>query len=154
MVVEGRSRTRYRHGRIGAVGTAIPLAALVLVPAVVLVGLAISVHPSGAPGSGTSGAGGLTVAISWSRCLNFYDVVPQIVCHTQPLTVGLSAVVTGGAPPYFFVWNFGDGSSPAFGQIVHHAFPACGLYTVSVLVLSQAGVGSNSTTANGCAIVV
>ena len=152
MVAGRRSRIRFRHARYGAISALIPFAALVIIPAAVVAGLAVAVPPGGTSAQGTGGGGGISVAIRWSVCLGFYAVVPGIPCATQPDTLSFTAVLTGGAPPYMFLWNFGDGSGPALGQIVHHTFPACSSYTVGVVVLSQSGGASNSTTVASCPI--
>jgi len=152
MVAGQRSHVRFRHARSGAIGALIPFAALVIVPAAVVAGLAVAVHPGGTSAQGTGGGSGISVAIRWSACLAFFETVSAIPCAGQPHTLGFTAVVTGGAPPYFFLWNFGDGSAPALGQIVHHTFPLCSSYMVAVMVLSQSGAASNSTTVTGCPI--
>jgi hypothetical protein len=67
------------------------------------------------------------------------------------LTWHFSAVATGGIPPYVYLWGFGDGSAPAFGQSLDHTFPAgCEFYTVTVVAIDLAGTGSNSTTVRAC----
>lgn len=54
-----------------------------------------------------------------------------------PLTVGFSAVVAGGVPPYTFLWDFGDGSPTSNLQNPSHSYPA-GTYTATVAVTDSA----------------
>lgn len=60
------------------------------------------------------------------------------------------AEVSGGAPPYVYVWSFGDGSSPGFGQSLEHTFPGCGFFSVAVVVVGWMGAASNSTSVGLC----
>jgi hypothetical protein len=70
------------------------------------------------------------------------------------LTWHFSAVATGGIPPYVYLWSFGDGSSPGYGQSLDHTFPAgCGFYTVTVWAMGVAGAGSNATIVRACNVI-
>ena len=41
---------------------------------------------------------------------------------------------TGGNPPYFALWDFGDGTGSQSGLRVSHLYEAPGVYTCSVVV--------------------
>ena len=79
---------------------------------------------------------------------------PSIV--TPPVSIGLSATpltapqdtqvnytatVSGGTPPYTYLWNFGDGSLPtsSTSPIVNHSYAAIGIYLTVVNVSDSAG---------------
>lgn len=56
-----------------------------------------------------------------------------------PLAVAFTALVSGGAAPYAYVWNFGDGTANSTAQNPAHTFTAPGLYTVSLVVVDNRG---------------
>lgn len=51
-----------------------------------------------------------------------------------PLQVQFSGSASGGQAPYFYSWNFGDGSNPTTLQNPGHTFSAMGTYTVTLTV--------------------
>jgi hypothetical protein len=53
-------------------------------------------------------------------------------------TIAFVAKAVGGAGPYAYSWNFGDGGSSNLGTPVH-AFTKSGLYTISVLLVDANG---------------
>jgi PKD repeat protein len=62
------------------------------------------------------------------------------------ILVSFTGSATGGAPPYVFAWNFGDGSHTT-GQDVTHAYSAPGTYTAKVWANdSLSGSGSKTVT--------
>lgn len=155
MLVTRRSQGRFRRAGVGAVGTIVSVAALVLIPTAVVAGLAVTVHPSGSSVPATGASAAVSVRILATPCV--LEPVPgasPVVCVAQYLTVHFIAVVTGGAPPYVYLWSFGDGSLPGFGNPVNHTYPACGSYAVGVGVVSSAGLVSNGTTVSSCPLLV
>jgi len=65
-----------------------------------------------------------------------------------PLTVTFSGSATGGAPPYTFRWNFGDGSSST-AQNPSNTYSSPGNYTATLTVTdSQSATNSKSLTIN------
>jgi PKD repeat protein len=48
-------------------------------------------------------------------------------------TITFTASVSGGAPPYSYTWNFGDGSNGT-GQMVSHSYLKAGTFTASLTV--------------------
>jgi PKD repeat protein len=47
--------------------------------------------------------------------------------------ITFTASVSGGAPPYSYTWNFGDGTSGT-GQTVSHSYSKAGSFTASLTV--------------------
>ena len=66
---------------------------------------------------------------------------PSVVEAGQPTV--LSAVVTGGSPPYLLSWRFGDGSG-ALAASPTHSYPSPGTYNVSVNAVDLAGVADSA----------
>jgi PKD repeat protein len=56
-----------------------------------------------------------------------------------PATFRFEAHVTGGAEPYTYIWNFGDGSQRGSEQTVSHTFYQAGTYNVRVVVTDSTG---------------
>jgi PKD repeat protein len=54
----------------------------------------------------------------------------------HPLTVAVSAVVTGGTPPYHYTWTFGDGGT-ASAAVASHVYHTRGTYQVLLHVTDQ-----------------
>ena len=55
-----------------------------------------------------------------------------------PFTVSLSGIISGGTPPYSFLWDFGDGSRSISGNL-RHTFANPGNYNVTMVVTDDAG---------------
>jgi hypothetical protein len=56
-----------------------------------------------------------------------------------PLTVQFSVTTSGGAQPYRFEWNFGDGVSAGGPEEVTHPYVAAGSFQPSVLITDAVG---------------
>lgn len=67
----------------------------------------------------------------------------------SPLAASLSGSATGGAPPYVFGWDFGDGTT-GNGPAVNHTYTAAGTYTA---VLTVTDGGNNAATARVVVVV-
>jgi len=144
-----------RDGR-GIAGLSIPLVILVVLPVAVVAGVFVGLPTGGAP-TPTEGASAISVTIRVSfLCLApevSASVSPPSVCALAPNTLHFLAEVTGAGPPYLVVWDFGDGSGPAFGQSLNHTFPSDGCttpYPVTVDALTTLGSASNSTSVRIC----
>jgi len=96
---------------------------------------------------------------SVGRVLSLVEGTESYLARHCPFTVGISASTTltvplapitftanpsSGAPPYTYIWSFGDISSPERGQTVTHAFRDVGTYTVTVTATDRDG--ANTTT--------
>ena len=58
--------------------------------------------------------------------------------------INFTASGSGGTPPYFFNWTFGDGAT-AFGNPVSHTYASANTYTVTVVMNDSAnGTGTDS----------
>lgn len=64
-----------------------------------------------------------------------FTISPASPSIGQPVTFAASA--EGGAPPYTFTWDFGDGST-ATGPTVSHAYSPDGTYTVRLVTTDNA----------------
>jgi hypothetical protein len=53
-------------------------------------------------------------------------------------SVAFTATASGGSTPYYFTWNFGDGST-ATGQTVNHAYQSAGTYNLTLTVTDSSG---------------
>ena len=62
----------------------------------------------------------------------------------EPLPVTLSASATGGAPPYAWVWDYGDGSS-GIGASVSHVYALPGTFVATVRAVDAGGTAATST---------
>ena len=60
------------------------------------------------------------------------------VSGNVPLTVNFSGSASGGASPYTYDWNFGDGSSHSSAQNPSHPYSAPGTYTATLTVHDSA----------------
>jgi hypothetical protein len=52
-------------------------------------------------------------------------------------TTSFSALVNGGAPPFWYTWNFGDGSRGR-GQTISHTYQKAGSYATTLTVIDAA----------------
>jgi hypothetical protein len=52
-------------------------------------------------------------------------------------TTSFSALVNGGAPPFWYTWNFGDGSKGK-GQTISHTYQKAGSYATTLTVIDAA----------------
>src|SRR2546425_1054351 len=53
---------------------------------------------------------------------------------TVGMPVPVSVTASGGTPPYFFSWNFGDGTANVAGSTIAHTYTVKGTYTLRVNV--------------------
>lgn len=56
-----------------------------------------------------------------------------------PLNESFRAQLTGGLPPYTYLWTFGDGATSDLGPGVNHSYLTAGVFAVGVQVGSAAG---------------
>jgi len=152
MVGRTLPRRRFRRSSLGVAGAGIALVALVLVPSALVAGLIAGLPPSsGRPPM--TGGGGVSVAISVRLvCEPVQVTLRAATCPPMPNTLEFSATLSGGASASVYLWSFGDGTVPAFGQTVQHTFPGCALFTVSVLAFGGGGTVTNSTTLYPCPV--
>jgi parallel beta-helix repeat protein len=61
-----------------------------------------------------------------------------------PLAVNFTGSATGGAPPYSYSWNFGDGSSSTT-QNPSHMYSAIGNYTAILTITDSSFANANAT---------
>ena len=62
------------------------------------------------------------------------EIISNGTQGVAPATFEFQANITGGAPPYSYTWDFGDGSEGSDEQTVEHTFEEAGTYDVSVVV--------------------
>ena len=58
---------------------------------------------------------------------------------TAPALVTFTTLVSGGAAPYIYAWDFGDGSAPSTSQNPSHVYTSPGIYTAAVAVVDSRG---------------
>src|SRR6266699_3355583 len=94
-----------------------------------------ALQPASCPG-GTGYKGG----IGWGNLLNYIPITPlSATFNFSPLTpttgtiVSFNAIGTGGALPYSFSWDFGDGAISG-GSTSTHSYANPGNYTVSLII--------------------
>jgi PKD repeat protein len=56
-----------------------------------------------------------------------------------PFTVNATVNAIGGTPPYQFIWDFGDNTQQATGNIVSHTYQSPGTYVLKVTALDTYG---------------
>ena len=56
-----------------------------------------------------------------------------------PLTVSFTALVSGGVAPYFYRWDYGDGTAAGETQNPNHTFILGGVYSVVLAVVDSRG---------------
>lgn len=77
--------------------------------------------------------------------LSVTPILPKsFVGSANGTTVVLSANVTGGIPPYTFLWTFGDGGSSTAASPVHR-YAGSGSYNASVTVTDSQGTTATKT---------
>ncbi len=133
----------------------LPLAVLVLVPAVIAAGVIVGIPPANGASSNFKGAGPVSVSILFfhpGQCILPPPLFERAILGTDCLSVTTFAAVHGGVPPYSFAWNFGDGTGSVFGQTANHTYAHCGVYEVTAQVFSFQGGASNATTVFVCAV--
>ena len=57
----------------------------------------------------------------------------------QNLTVQFNSTVSGGVPPYRYIWDFGDDNLSASSN-PQHTYASAGTYTVKLVVLDNANI--------------
>ena len=62
-----------------------------------------------------------------------------------PATFEFGADIRGGAPPYAFDWDFGDGSQEGNRESVVHTFDEPGTYTVTMTVVDSVGQAGSAS---------
>jgi PKD repeat protein len=62
------------------------------------------------------------------------EIISNATQAFAPATIRLDANITGGALPYSYTWDFGDGSEGSDEQTVEHTFEEAGTYDVSLVV--------------------
>ena len=135
-----------------------PLTAFVLTLGLLLtqLGSGGSIEPSGSTSHGPHvGFAGLTVSSTGlSRIVAVIQTPPgadwsdsQNLQGNVPLAVDLSALVTGGVPPYRYSWNAGDGTPLNDSASWNHTFSVSGTYDESLVVTDAAGNTSFSSLA-------
>lgn len=67
-----------------------------------------------------------------------------------PLTVAFGNSVSGGVPPYTYLWNFGDGYTNTDAKL-SHGYAQAGTYTVTLMVKDSSG---QTATSNSITITV
>src|SRR5919108_652022 len=78
------------------------------------------------------------------------EIISNATEGVAPATFEFQANITGGAPPYSYTWDFGDGSEGSDEQTVEHTFEEAGTYNVSVVVTDA----NNEKTSNSIEISV
>jgi len=67
------------------------------------------------------------------------SVDPTRTVGRAPFSVGLTAAIKGGTPPYTVIWYFGDDSDPEVGETVAHQYKDPVTYHCTITVTDAAG---------------
>ncbi len=78
-----------------------------------------------------------------------FTFAPTNATTTTAVTFSGSAI--GGAPPYSYAWNFGDGSTGA-GNTVTHTFTATGTFTVLLTVTDSSSPQQSATSSRSITV--
>lgn len=89
--------------------------------------------------SGDRTQGSLNISILLQAQIN-----ASVTSGTPPLEVNFTATAVGGASPYSFSWNFGDGSSMSAQGATAHTFNRSGTFTVILTVTDAQGHQSSA----------
>jgi PKD repeat protein len=63
------------------------------------------------------------------------EIISNGTQGVAPATFEFQANITGGAPPYSYTWDFGDGSEGSDEQTVEHTFEEAGTYNVTLTAI-------------------
>ncbi len=93
--------------------------------------------------TGASATASVTITVqAASRLVVSASATPLM--GSEPLPVSFSAGATGGAPPYAWVWDFGDGTS-GFGAAATHTYALPGTFVATVRAVDVAGTSATSS---------
>ncbi len=94
---------------------------------------------------GNAATQSVTVQVSASaQALSVRASTPSATSGKPPLTVQFSAEISGGAPPYAILWNFGDGDTSTESSPVH-TYTQGGTYEAIVSVTDRQRITSSGT---------
>ncbi|HYK92839.1 MAG TPA: PKD domain-containing protein [Thermoplasmata archaeon] len=69
----------------------------------------------------------------------------NVTSGSAPLSVALTAKVSGGTPPYTQTWNFGDGSATVTTLNATHVYTLSGTYGASIKVVDSKGYSASGS---------
>ncbi len=96
--------------------------------------------------TGTGGGDGAEWFVGNIRVANFQGLGISFTASASRVRTGVpvtfAASAQGGAEPYTFSWDFGDGVT-ATGQSVNHPFAAPGTYTVALTVVDDMAISQS-----------
>ncbi|MGD0250225.1 MAG: PKD domain-containing protein [Thermoplasmata archaeon] len=73
------------------------------------------------------------------------QVQASVTSGAPPLAVRFGGTAVGGAPPYAFTWDFGDGSPVSHSEDTAHTYNGSGVYTVVLTVRDSQGEEATHT---------
>lgn len=106
-------------------------------------------------GFGTNDFGLATLALNltpFCEPVTLDDLSADVTAGDAPLTVNFTSMISGDTPTYD--WDFGDGQSSTDAVSTVHVFNTPGTYTVTLDVVNNCGMGSDTVTITVCAPVV
>jgi PKD repeat protein len=72
------------------------------------------------------------------------SIIPSPPSGNAPLSVNFTGNVTGGTPPYTYLWSFGDGATSSLAN-PSHTYQSSGTYSVTLKVTDSEGNTQTAT---------
>ncbi len=88
--------------------------------------------------SGRTASDSMSITVEEPPPLTSVDIISNGTEGVAPATFEFEANLTGGAEPFTYIWNFGDGSSEENDdETVEHTFDVAGTYNVDLTVIDS-----------------
>jgi|HubBroStandDraft_4_1064222.scaffolds.fasta_scaffold194492_2 hypothetical protein len=96
---------------------------------------------AGEPGTPSIHSGGPVELTALNVSISLRHLVTT--CGNGSLSAVLVASIEGGAPPFNYTWNAGDGSGPSYASSLTHTYASAGEFAVRLHVADATGATAN-----------